>query len=614
MEESHQKSSAWKIHITCVFIVVILSLLEAVLGIGDFRGSVAEESIRSVDYRWWLFITNVVSLSPLTERFLDAMKRITGVDKRANALRTLKILILAVPNTGLLIALNRATNFTDFSILARLRHAVFVPQLIIVVTIMLASTFGHSKFYGIDGIESILLSVRRSTLFLLFAFIIRRTVLIVLFVESFGSVLFDVLNVGSECLMALAVAYILYSAAKLANTLLRQMVGLDFRNYYQMHDCYRALAIIIYIVFNILTVLIYGDSLTSLSGYYDLSSETTVTLQIGQAGLVLALGLIDSRCSLRRAEIVEEKLQMRLNMMRYISHEMRNPLNTAFMGLQLLRTDANRLLDHLKGLVSAAPQLPILEGIIETCEVVKEAANVALETLNDMLTFDKMDERKLVVEVEDVDVWRFVSETVRPFTIQAAISGVLLSVDCVDRESRWLEDRRIKADRFKLNQVLRNYVSNALKFTKSPGGQVRVLVEKKVVPHGRVVHCPGTDGYEGGLVTIHEMVRVSVMDNGCGISPENQRKLFGQYVQFDANCLQNGGGSGLGLWISKSECAAAVDGCCHMRVMMGESCRSGGAAWGRGRGAQRRRGLRLHLLLRAASLSEDGFTGRHDTG
>jgi signal transduction histidine kinase len=47
--------------------------------------------------------------------------------------------------------------------------------------------------------------------------------------------------------------------------------------------------------------------------------------------------------------------------------------------------------------------------------------------------------------------------------------------------------------------------------------------------------------------------RFSVSDTGVGISKENQRKLFGQYVQFDAAALQHGKGSGLGLWISKSK-------------------------------------------------------------
>ena len=51
----------------------------------------------------------------------------------------------------------------------------------------------------------------------------------------------------------------------------------------------------------------------------------------------------------------------------------------------------------------------------------------------------------------------------------------------------------------------------------------------------------------------NSVLRVEVIDSGAGISKENQTKLFGQYVQFNANALQKGGGSGLGLWISKGE-------------------------------------------------------------
>ena len=48
-------------------------------------------------------------------------------------------------------------------------------------------------------------------------------------------------------------------------------------------------------------------------------------------------------------------------------------------------------------------------------------------------------------------------------------------------------------------------------------------------------------------------IRISVSDSGAGISVENQKKMFGQYVQFNAAQLQKGKGSGLGLWISKSK-------------------------------------------------------------
>jgi hypothetical protein len=75
--------------------------------------------------------------------------------------------------------------------------------------------------------------------------------------------------------------------------------------------------------------------------------------------------------------------------------------------------------------------------------------------------------------------------------------------------------------------VLRNLVSNAIKFTP-----------------------------EDGIVTVSATIeagqfKVTVKDSGVGISAENQLRLFGEGVQFHAKAHQGGGGSGLGLWISK---------------------------------------------------------------
>ena len=53
--------------------------------------------------------------------------------------------------------------------------------------------------------------------------------------------------------------------------------------------------------------------------------------------------------------------------------------------------------------------------------------------------------------------------------------------------------------------------------------------------------------------TLGSILRIAVTDTGPGISKPNLHKLFGQYVQFNPSKLQKGGGSGLGLWISKSK-------------------------------------------------------------
>ena len=92
----------------------------------------------------------------------------------------------------------------------------------------------------------------------------------------------------------------------------------------------------------------------------------------------------------------------------------------------------------------------------------------------------------------------------------------------------------IDGDNAKLKQVMRNLLSNSLKFTPS-GGTVEVTVEL-------------TEKCFGSVSEVRQCLRIEVKDSGHGISKENQAKLFKNIVQFSPGKLQNGGGSGLGLW------------------------------------------------------------------
>eukprot|EP01037_Dinobryon_pediforme_P048674 gene48674-biopygen18219 len=120
--------------------------------------------------------------------------------------------------------------------------------------------------------------------------------------------------------------------------------------------------------------------------------------------MVIYMNVVDHRCVTFEATWKGEQLLTRLNLIRYISHEMRSPLNTSFLGLQIE-----------------------LEEVQETTDLVKESSNIALETLNDLLTFDKIDDKKLSLEVEEMDMWTFVMETVRPFRINAVKEQIALT-------------------------------------------------------------------------------------------------------------------------------------------------------------------------------------------
>jgi signal transduction histidine kinase len=105
------------------------------------------------------------------------------------------------------------------------------------------------------------------------------------------------------------------------------------------------------------------------------------------------------------------------------------------------------------------------------------ACRTALDILNDLLCFDKLESGILVLHKQEVRVLPFIFDCVAMFSSQARECGVDLSVintddeDCSD--STLIETDFIVMDKFKMDQVLRNLISNALKFTPR-GGTVTV--------------------------------------------------------------------------------------------------------------------------------------------
>eukprot|EP00597_Dinobryon_sp_UTEXLB2267_P000711 CAMPEP_0170070286 /NCGR_PEP_ID=MMETSP0019_2-20121128/8639_1 /TAXON_ID=98059 /ORGANISM="Dinobryon sp., Strain UTEXLB2267" /LENGTH=381 /DNA_ID=CAMNT_0010278535 /DNA_START=675 /DNA_END=1816 /DNA_ORIENTATION=- len=226
--------------------------------------------------------------------------------------------------------------------------------------------------------------------------------------------------------------------------------------------------------------------------------------------------------------------------MRYISHEIRTPLNTAVMGLRLLN-------DELQS-----------AGSIECLQMVKdtqESCQVAIGILSEMLMFDKVESGLLVLEKEIISPVQFIRSVLSPFTVQAREAGV----NFIFNQSLHPDYTHIalNADPNKLAQVIRNLVSNAMKFTKRDG-TITVSVSAELRTSTETIHgnrssqmsflCAMPSESESFPL---ELV-LSVTDSGAGISKENQARLFKGVVQFNPGKLQGGQGTGLGLFITKS--------------------------------------------------------------
>ena len=272
--------------------------------------------------------------------------------------------------------------------------------------------------------------------------------------------------------------------------------------------------------------------------------------------------------------------------MRYISHELRTPLNAAFLGLKLLTSD-----------MKASKDPRDIERYDTLCDV-NMSCTTAVSILDDLLCYEKLNSGILELHKEEVFIAPFLGDCVSMFSAQARECSVTMSVvmDVTDvdivNETDTSSDITIHLplhscdliffDKFKMSQVIRNLISNALKFTPKGG---TMTVTATFVPDVDAVNdlhpsehdttkwlsslsalgwtnCwSRTQGNTATLPRIqhkmnlatdaaHGHLQVVVTDTGAGISIENQKRLFKDIVQFSPEKLQAGGGSGLGLWIS----------------------------------------------------------------
>ncbi|KAL3941588.1 MAG: hypothetical protein SGBAC_004090 [Bacillariaceae sp.] len=289
------------------------------------------------------------------------------------------------------------------------------------------------------------------------------------------------------------------------------------------------------------------------------STDSPMTVALGFAAVIAAVAcLFGGYDYLMRREAEQRKaiLEMKRKFVRFISHEIRTPLNTVCMGLELLQAE----LKAPKGLDgdSKVAQEEDISFWLNVTDDTNENAHAAVEILNDLLNYDKLETGTLELETGAVLIWDLVEKTVNQFGIQAVNKKVELKLDMERPSGETIPDvegaesidpYNVVGDGIRLSQVLRNVISNALKFTPENG---IIQMTATYNPNGLPYAAPML--LENEAVPSHDRagsISIRVKDNGVGLSRDQLDRLFSEGVQFDANRLQHGGGSGLGLNIAK---------------------------------------------------------------
>ncbi|CAN0441590.1 unnamed protein product, partial [Ectocarpus fasciculatus] len=249
----------------------------------------------------------------------------------------------------------------------------------------------------------------------------------------------------------------------------------------------------------------------------------------------------------------DQVLRMKRDFVRFISHEIRTPLNTVSVGLQLI----------YEGLLAQeAGEEVTTTDMLELATDVQSSTGTAVTVLNDLLNFDKLQSGELQIAHEPVHVWETVVTVVRSFRIPAKqknISVELQFENAVNEEVS-CNELVVMGDKFKISHIIRNMLSNAMKFT-TEGGSIVAKVAWAVVLETEQEESKSTlPSYISSKVIMPEekfsssvsSVTISVADSGYGLTAEQIGMLFRDGVQFNPNELQAGQGSGLGLYLSQA--------------------------------------------------------------
>jgi len=203
-----------------------------------------------------------------------------------------------------------------------------------------------------------------------------------------------------------------------------------------------------------------------------------------------------------------------------MSHEIRTPLNSLLvLSRNLMKNREENLSDKQ----------------VSDINIIHKSGGDLLQMLNEILDLSKIEAGKMDVAFEEFSVKEILSEMNDMFGHVAEDKNIRL----VRTKIPAVLPKTIVTDKTKLTQILRNLVSNSIKFTSK--GTVTLSAEQ-----------PSEEEAKSCDLTIDNSIKFSVRDTGIGIGSDQLNKIFDAFHQEDGSTSRSYGGTGLGLTITKS--------------------------------------------------------------
>lgn len=191
------------------------------------------------------------------------------------------------------------------------------------------------------------------------------------------------------------------------------------------------------------------------------------------------------------------------------SHALRTPLGISKWYLEVLRKES-----FLKNAPSTTKEY--------IAEIIKNNERL-LSLVRNLLSVSRIDEGKMQDTPQFIDVHLLLQEVINALKVLTIKQKI--TINLVYTQPR---EPQVFIDSLKLQEVIENLVTNAIKYNKPKGSVIITSVQEK------------------------KRLRLSVTDTGIGIAPEDQKKIFDKFFRSEQAIISNTEGSGLGLYVVKS--------------------------------------------------------------